>query len=69
MLDIQKMATSCDIIITGSKCLFLFLFSLIFLMDIHFQHPLKVKVSVRMFSIIDFLNNYTYSHLIVNRRR
>lgn len=35
-------------------------------MDILLQHPLKVKVSVRMFSIIDFLDNYTYSHLIVS---
>ena len=69
LLDIQKMATSCDIIITGSKCWFLFLFCLISLLDILLQHPLKVKVSVRMFSIIDFLNNYTYSHLIVNHTR
>ena len=69
MLDIQKMAASCDIIITGSKCWFLFLFPLISLLDILLQHPLKVKVSVRMFSIIDFLNNYTYAHLIVDRRR
>lgn len=71
LLDIQKMATSCNIIITGSKCWFLFLFRLISLLDILriLQHPLKVKVSMKMFSIIDFLNNYTYSHLIVNHRR
>ena len=69
MLDIQKMAASCDIIITGSKCWFLFLSHLISLLDILLHHPLKVKVSVRMFSITDFFNKYTYSHLIVNHRR
>lgn len=48
----RKIAISCDIIITGSKNWFLFLFCFIFLLDILLQHPLKVKVSVRMFSIL-----------------